>query len=151
MPCSIGHSWWHMEQHPIQHSLYHGKVPARLLLPAKTIHLTASLWADCVVFAWLMWYNQYTFDKPQCCIINQNQCWHPFKKPGPDWGSEANEYFIYTLSTTEEKRQKGRTHTQCQDPSHTWSVWHRWEWFFFERTHFSMHIHGSVRQNISGV
>lgn len=26
-------------------------------------------------------------NKPQCCIINQNQCRHPLKRPGPDCGS----------------------------------------------------------------
>jgi len=26
---------------------------------------------------------------------------------------------LYILSTTEEKTQKGHTHAQCQDPSHT--------------------------------
>lgn len=131
MPCSIGHSWWHMEQHLIQHSLYHGKVPVRLqLLSAKTIHLTASLWADCVVFAWLMWFNQ-------CCIIIIGIL---LKGMAPKLMNIS-----YILSTTEEKRQKGRTLNvrilptpEAFDTGGSGS--------FFEQTHFSKHINETEYQ-----
>ncbi len=46
-------------------------------------------------------------------------------------------------SRTAWKRQKGHTHTHTLSvrmlPTSI-AVWQRWEWFFFESTHFSMHI-----------
>jgi len=38
---------------------------------------------------WMTWgqvnYQQKFFFKSE--LLNQNLCWHPFKRPGPDWGS----------------------------------------------------------------
>lgn len=136
MPCSIGHSWWHMDQHPIQHSLYHGKLPARLqLLPAKTIHffelILLSLLDSC---------------DPTNVVLLIRISVDILLKGMDRIGAPKLMNISYILSTAEEKREKGRTHAQCQDPSHTWSVWHRWEWFFFEQTHFSKHINETEYQ-----